>query len=122
MQTKSQVYSNIIAIAAGLLAVHFIFKVNYLDYAALAILVATLLSYSLASMLSKAWMKLAEAIGYVNSRIILSLIFFLFLFPVSVVYRLFNKDKLGLKKQAAAKTYYTERNHEYQAGDLENNW
>ncbi|MEP7127328.1 MAG: SxtJ family membrane protein [Chitinophagales bacterium] len=122
MQPKSQVYSNMIAIAAGLLAVHFIFKVSYIDYAALAILVMALLSYSLASMLSKGWMKFAEALGFINSKIILSAIFFLFLFPVAMVYRLFNKDKLRLKKQAAAKTYYTERNHEYQAGDLENSW
>jgi len=42
----------------------------------------------------KAWMKLAEAMAYVSSRIILSVIFFLVLTPIGVVKRAMGWDPL----------------------------
>lgn len=122
MQTKSQVYASMIAIATGLLAVHFIFKISFLDYVALAILLIALLSYPLAALVSKGWMKFAEGLGFINSKIILSVIFFLFLVPIALIYRLFNTDKLQLKKKPSAKSYYTIRNHQYQPADIEKSW
>ena len=76
---------------------------------------------SLAMLISTAWMKLAQGIGFVMSKVILSVVFFLFLFPIAMLFRLFNKDSLKLKARGRSSTYI-ERNHQFEAKDLENAW
>ena len=52
----------------------------------------------------KVWMRFAEALGWVNTRIILSLIFFLIFFPFGLVMRLFN-DPMRRKLEKSAPSY-----------------
>ena len=49
----------------------------------------------------KGWMALGYLLGRVNSRIIFGIVFFLVIFPIGVVMRLFNYDPLRLKKNNA---------------------
>ena len=49
----------------------------------------------------KGWMALGYLLGWVNSRIIFGIVFFLVIFPIGVVMRLFNYDPLRLKKNNA---------------------
>lgn len=67
------------------------------------------------------WFKIAEVLGWINSRILLSLIFFVFLYPISLLMKIFMKDAMRLKR-TKEKSIYTERNHKYTKGDLENIW
>jgi len=66
------------------------------------------------------WFKLAEGMGFIMSKVVLGALFYFFIGPYSLLYRLFNYDNLNIKKKQ--KTYYTERNIEYVKGDLENPW
>jgi hypothetical protein len=68
-----------------------------------------------------AWFKLALALGWVNSRILLSVIYFVFLMPIAWVSRLFTKDPLTLRKRNTS-TLFVTRNHIYTKKDLENIW
>ena len=52
----------------------------------------------------KVWMRFAEALGWVNTRIILSVIFYLVFFPVGMIMRVFN-DPMQRKFDASADTY-----------------
>jgi hypothetical protein len=52
----------------------------------------------------KIWMLFAEALGWVNTRIILSVIFFLLFFPVGMIMRLFN-DPMRRKLDKSADSY-----------------
>jgi len=52
----------------------------------------------------KVWMRFAEALGWVNTRIILSVMFYLIFFPVGMIMRLFN-DPMHRKFDASADTY-----------------
>ncbi len=52
----------------------------------------------------KIWMRFAEALGWVNTRIILSLIFFLVFFPFGMIMRMFN-DPMRRKFDPAADSY-----------------
>jgi hypothetical protein len=54
----------------------------------------------------RVWMRFGKALGYVNSRILLSIIFFLVLTPVALVRRVFNRDPLKLKWEKDADTYW----------------
>lgn len=50
------------------------------------------------------WMRLAEALGWVNTRIILVLIFFLIFLPFGLLMRLFN-DPMRRKRDPGAASY-----------------
>ena len=47
----------------------------------------------------KFWMKIGEILGWINSRLILGIIFIFILQPISFLMRLFNYDPLSLKKE-----------------------
>ena len=46
----------------------------------------------------KAWMKLGYILGWINSRIILGLVFFIVLQPIAILMKFFGHDPLRLKK------------------------
>ncbi len=46
----------------------------------------------------KAWMKLGLILGWINSRIILGIVFFIVLQPIALVMKVFGHDPLRLKK------------------------
>ena len=76
-----------------------------------------------ARLVALAWLRLSEALGAVNSRILLSLIFFLFLTPIAAIARLSRGDFLHLKKGAGAgRTYWQPRDHAYTPEDLGKLW
>lgn len=66
------------------------------------------------------WGKIALVLGWINTRIILSLVFFIFLTPFALLSRLFSKNSLQLKQESD--TTFVERNHTYTKKDLENIW
>ena len=47
----------------------------------------------------KIWMKLGLYLGWINSRIILSIIFFVILLPISLIMKCFKYDPLKIKKR-----------------------
>ena len=46
------------------------------------------------------WMKLGHALGWINARIILSVVFFLFVTPTALIARLLGYDPLRLRSRA----------------------
>jgi hypothetical protein len=52
----------------------------------------------------KVWMRFAEALGWVNTRIILGVIFFVIFFPFGMIMRMFN-DPMRRKLDASADSY-----------------
>jgi len=58
----------------------------------------------------KFWMKLGVILGWVNSRIILGLVFIIVLLPISFVMRLIGYDPLRNKRKGE-KTYREKRKH-----------
>jgi len=111
----------ILVISSGLLVFHWLFHVEELVYIALGLMIVSLASKYLSSKIVWLWFKLAEVLGFVMSKVLLSLVFFLFLYPISLLFRIFNKDSLGLSKEGKT-TYFIERDHQYSAKDLENPW
>ena len=48
----------------------------------------------------KGWMFLGDLLGWINSRLILCLIYFTVLLPIALIMRLFGYDPLKLKKES----------------------
>lgn len=118
--TREKRLESMLIIAAGFIALFFIFKIKWFLLTAFTIAFLGAMSKPFTQATTWLWFKLSEGLGWINARILLGIIFFLILFPISLLMRLFNKNVLKLKKQTTS--YYTERNHTYTNEDLENVW
>jgi Saxitoxin biosynthesis operon protein SxtJ len=112
-----------LVIVTGLVIFSFIFKsaAVYLLYAAGIVGVLSIFIPVVGDFIVKIWFKIAEGLGWFNSRVILSIMFFVFLWPISMLYRLFTKNPMGIKRPAG-NSVYVERNHTYVKKDMENIW
>jgi multisubunit Na+/H+ antiporter MnhG subunit len=59
--------------------------------------------------LNKIWMGLAIILGFVMSRIILTVLFYLVLTPIGLLAKIFGKKFMDLKYDESAETYWEER-------------
>lgn len=95
-------------------------------YAGLVLLLIALFVKPLAKVISRGWMKFAEVVGTFNSKLILTLVFFLFLTPLALLYRVFNKNPLNLRRSPGTDTdtgsLYVTRDHVYSKADFEKMW
>ncbi len=67
------------------------------------------------------WLKLAEKIGWFNTRILLVLIYCLVLTPLAFLCRLLGKGSLKLKNRGKGSMYF-ERDHVYSKVDFFKQW
>jgi len=59
--------------------------------------------------LNKVWMGLAIVLGFIMSRVILTILFYFVLTPISFIARIFGKKFIVLKYDKSAKTYWEKR-------------
>ena len=111
----------LLVIVTGLVILFFIFKGKGFLYAAAIVGVLSLMIPVIGDGILWVWFKLAEVLGWINSRILLSLMFFVFLFPIAFLVRLSKKNFFHLKKTSEP-SVYTKRDHKYTKEDLENIW
>lgn len=109
-----------LVIVTGLLIIYFFTKSVYWLYAAAVIGVLSLAIPAVGNGIVWLWFKLAEVLGKINGTIILTILFWVFLFPIALLYRVFSKNPLSLKNDTAS--LYHDRNHTYTKEDLENMW
>ena len=89
----------VLTIVVGFVVVSVVTHYNWALWVAIIIGVIGLLSPLLAQKIQDLWMGLALILSYFIPPILLSLIFFLMLFPIAVLSRLFGeKDPLQLKR------------------------
>jgi hypothetical protein len=91
------------------------------EYLAIASLVIALFVPPLARIITTVWLKLSQLLGHVSNRVILTIIFYLFLTPLAFLYRLFTKNPLRQSSKESG-SYYCDRNHTFSKADLEKLW
>jgi len=89
-------------------------------YLAVSIGVLALLHPGIEQLIVTGWMKIAAVMGRISSTVLLTAVFYLLLFPISMLSKLFRKDPLRLKNPKD--TAYVERNYKYSKDDLQNIW
>ena len=72
-------------------------------------LILGLLNSKLLSPLNKSWIKLGEILGIIIAPIVMALVYFVILTPISIIVRVFGKDLLGLKFFKEKDTYWIKR-------------
>lgn len=120
-QMKSDPSKTILTITLGFLVVYMIGKFQWALWTALVIGISGLFSGSLARLIEKAWMKLALILSYIVPNILMAVIFYAFLFPLSLLSKLFRK-KDPMRLRQTGPSMYTERTKTYSKADLENMW
>ena len=81
----------------------------YLILISLFFLIFGLINSKILSPFNKAWIKLGEILGLIIAPIIMALVYFIILTPISLIVRMLGKDLLGLKFLKKQDTYWTKR-------------
>lgn len=123
---KAKRVETVITIAVGFVIIGGIlsWKYNQLVYWPIFIVVPViilgLLFPKIGVLITYLWFKITGSLGWVSSKIILTIFYFLIITPYGIIVSLFhNKDLLNKKSK---KSLFIERNKLYNPKDLENPW
>ena len=75
----------------------------------LLFLILGILNSKILTPLNNSWVKLGEILGRIIAPVVMALVYFLILTPVSLVVRVFGKDLLGLKYIKKQNSYWIYR-------------
>lgn len=79
-------------------------------FIAMPLFVVAAIAPALLSPVYKLWMKIGHVLGGVNTRIILGIVFYLVIFPIGLVLRLFGKELISKRWDSSAKSYRISKN------------
>ena len=82
---------------------------SYFLIASAIFLFLGLINAKILSPLNKMWIKFGEILGIVIAPIVMAIVYFIFLTPVSLIVRVLGKDLLGLKFLKEKKSYWIKR-------------
>ncbi len=117
---KDRSRETVLVIVLGLVALYWLKRKDALLLCALAIGLAALLIPSTARGIHWSWMKLSQAMGSVSGKLLLTLVYFVVLIPMSLLARW--SGKISLLKKKGGGTYFKERNHTYTKADIIHPW
>src|SRR4051812_25449633 len=116
----SKEQQSVIAIAGGLFFFAW-FKHSYYLLIAGSILLMTLPFTSLCRPIHRIWMGISTVLAWISSHIILSIIFYLFLTPISLLRRFFRTNKARHETEKERTAFY-QRNYTFTSRDFLNPW
>ena len=120
---KTNGFHSLLVIVTGFLVLAYVFPGGrqYWVAAAMTVGLLGLISSVTRNAVLWIWEKLALVLGWVNSRILLSLVFFIFLVPIGLLFRLFKGDTLSIRRPPSD-SLFVQRDHTYTHEDLEHPW
>lgn len=118
---KSNPVKTMLTISVGFLVIFIITKLNWALLVALIIGLIGISSTFLSKHIEFLWTKLAWFLGLIVPNILLSAIFYLFLFPIAVLSKIFGKnDSFKLKNNAD--TVFVSSNKDFDKNSFEKPW
>ena len=81
----------------------------YLIIISFIFLILGILNSKILTPLNNVWIKFGEFLGRIIAPIIMALVYFIFLTPISLLVRIFGKDLLDIKFSKNQKSYWTTR-------------
>lgn len=120
MMKKEKILEAILVITTGFIVLFAVLGKEWMLFVATASGLVGLLIPWLAAIVANVWYKIGEVLGFVVSKVVLFLLFYVLLTPIAFFYRLFNHDTLLLKRQN--RSLWSDRNHMFQSTDLKNSW
>jgi hypothetical protein len=120
MKKRRKQIETLVVIALFLLVLARLHRSWAYVYSAAGLLALGLVWKDFADKLHIGWMKLAEGLGFVTGKILLTLLYFLLLLPLSVFAK--RSRKLNIRLKAGEKTGFRDRDHTFVKEDLDNPW
>lgn len=111
---------NVLTLAV--LIVFLVFGAQWFLWLALLLSLGNAFESRITSALARYWIKFAAVLGAFNSKVILTLIFYLILTPLALVYRIFNRHLVDHFRVNKRRSYFEERNKTYTQADFEKTW
>ena len=119
---KEEMYNVIIVLTVACLAAFIIFKSKWFVFAAAGLLLLSLFWEKAAYLIARAWKDFSLAIGNFNSRVLLFVIYYVFLTPIAYLFRLFNKDLVSNFTDRKRESLFKDVNKSYAKGLFEKMW
>ncbi|MEI8173819.1 MAG: SxtJ family membrane protein [Deltaproteobacteria bacterium] len=101
---------------------YLVFSINWLLWVAFLLAIGNAFESRITSWIAEYWMKLAVIVGNFNSKIILSVIFFIVLTPIALVYRFFNQELVNHFRKNQRQSYFDDVNKSFTKSDFEKLW
>ena len=116
---KSNPDKTILTICTGIVLIFLLTEIKSFLIISFSLGLIGMVSTFFSSLVEKIWFKISEILGYIVPSIILSVIFYIFLFPISFFSKFFGrKDPLNLKNNDD--TNYTNISKVFNADDFKN--
>lgn len=113
-----QKYLTVIAVSSVLVIFFLLTKVIYLLYISVAISVLSVLFEKFAEGFNYVWLKITKVIAFIINNTLLSIVFFLFLTPISWLKKAFKSKN----KYSGNDSFFTNRDYLYRSDDLKKTW
>lgn len=123
METKTKKDTSrttVLTIVIGFLVLYLAFHLKWMLTVAIVIGLIGIVSEYMSEKIEWAWMKLAKLLSYIVPNIILTILFFFVLFPMSLLAKLGKKDPLMLSSKH--KSYFVDVKREFNKDYFEKIW
>lgn len=120
MMDKGNVPDTCLVISTGLVVLFLITGNTVFLYIAVGIGFTGIFIKPLAGLITKGWFGLAEVLSRIVSTIIMTVVYYLILVPIALIYKMKNKRMLDLKNPGTS--MWHQREHEYRKDDLDHAW
>jgi len=122
MMTKLETHKTITVLTLACLVAYLIFEGTWLLVVAIALCLGNAAESRITTAIAAYWMRFAAILGRVNTRIILSAMFFLVLTPIAFLYRLFNREKVEHFRVNRRSSYFDDVQKTFGREDFEKLW
>jgi len=117
---KDNSKSTVLIISMGFLFLYILFSWQWAIIVSFSVGAMGILSSFIGQKIEWVWMKLTQLLGHIIPNILLTIVFYLFLFPISLLSRISKKDPLMLSKKHS--TYFLDVNSRIDKNNLKKTW
>ena len=118
--TREKGLETILVLVLASLILYLKFDAKWLVYLSLVFLVVSVISAKLTVIIGKIWFSFSHYLGMVMNALIMFLIFYIILTPLSFLQKLAQKNKILQKPNG--ETYFHKRDHIYTSRDIDKPW
>jgi len=119
---KEQELKVMLVLSLACLAVFLIFHIQAFSLVCFLLLLLAVFGGKPSVWIANVWMKFAFVLGKFNTKIIIFIAYYLFLTPLALGYRLFNKKQVSNFFDKKEFSYFKDINKKYEKKDLQQLW
>ena len=120
LMNREKAFETIIVLALVSIIASLWFHITWFSYVSVGLLAISFISKRLTFLICKGWLSFAHYLGVVMNYLLMFIIFYLFVTPLSFFQRLAGKNQIQRKGKESS--YFNIRNHLYTKKDIENPW